>query len=140
MYGTPTYHSWHGMLDRCRNPNHIKYKHYGGRGITVCDLWLKFENFFADMGEKPKGLTLDRKDNDGNYELNNCRWITQKEQCRNMRGNWDPITYKGESKLPVEFAEIHGIDPGTLKSRLLRGWSTERAIETPINTRCRRKK
>jgi hypothetical protein len=140
MWGTPTYWVWHSMLDRCRNSEHKSYKNYGGRGVKVCDRWFKFENFLADMGEQPKDLTLDRRNNDGNYEPRNCRWITQKEQCRNRRGNWDPIIYKCENKLPVEFAEQYGINPETLKSRLRRGWSATKAIETPINIEFRRKK
>ena len=140
MWGTPTYWIWHGMLDRCRNHNSESYHNYGARGITVCDRWIEFENFLEDMGERPEGLSIDRIENSGNYEPSNCRWATQKEQGRNRRDNWDPVTYKGESKLPVEFAEQYGLDPGTLKSRLLRGWSVKDAIETPVHTEFRRNK
>ncbi len=86
--GTPTreYRTWDGMLQRCRNSNAAGYKDYGGRGITVCRSWSKFENFLADMGPKPKGLSIDRVDNDGNYEPANCRWATAKEQRANQRG------------------------------------------------------
>jgi hypothetical protein len=73
------------MLDRCKNPNAPKFHHYGGRGITVCDRWLTFENFYADMGERPTDLTLDRINVDGNYEPANCRWATHKEQRANRR-------------------------------------------------------
>ena len=75
------------MKNRCLNPNSQFYKHYGGRGIVVCDEWLKFENFYADMGDAPRKYTLDRIDNDGNYEPKNCRWATQTEQLRNTRRN-----------------------------------------------------
>ncbi len=78
-----TYNTWAGMLTRCNNIKHGAYKHYGGRGITVCERWKKFANFLEDMGERPEGLTLDRIDNDGNYEPGNCRWITHKENCNN---------------------------------------------------------
>jgi hypothetical protein len=83
MYKTPTYNTWEHMLARCRNPNNKRWKRYGGRGITVCERWLTFENFLADMGEKPPGLTIERKDNDGNYEPGNCKWATTTDQNRN---------------------------------------------------------
>lgn len=85
MSNTPTYHSWHNMLQRCENPNYPEYKYYGGRGIVVCARWHDFRNFFADMRIRPSGLTLDRKNNDGNYEPGNCRWSTLKEQRVNSR-------------------------------------------------------
>lgn len=84
---TPTYRAWHSMLCRCYQPAQRSWKLYGGRGIVVCDRWRDFKNFLADMGEKPLGLTLDRLDNDGNYEPSNCRWATALEQVRNRRCN-----------------------------------------------------
>jgi hypothetical protein len=82
---TPTYSSWQSMLDRCTNPNHVYFRLYGGRGITVCDRWRSFENFLADMGLRPEGRSLDRVDPDGIYEPTNCRWATAVEQRRNRR-------------------------------------------------------
>ena len=76
---SPTYVVWHSMVQRCTNPNVKQYKDYGGRGIAVCERWLKFENFLADMGERPVGKQIDRINNDGNYEPGNCRWVTAKE-------------------------------------------------------------
>ncbi len=81
-----TYRSWECMIDRCTNRKHKAYKNYGGRGITVCDRWRNsFENFLADMGMRPEGMTIDRIENDGNYEPGNCRWATLSQQRRNQR-------------------------------------------------------
>jgi hypothetical protein len=82
---TSAYHRWRGMRERCNYPKNKKYKYYGGRGITVCERWARFENFLEDMGEPPLGMTLDRKDNDGNYEPGNCRWATKGEQESNKK-------------------------------------------------------
>jgi hypothetical protein len=96
--GKPTseYTAWYSMIQRCENPNHKKYYLYGNRRITVCKRWHKFENFLKDMGLKPSGLTLERRNNNGNYEPGNCYWATHKEQ-RNNRRPQKPIS-KGPSK------------------------------------------
>jgi len=104
IYGTPKiYETWHSMIQRCNNKNSMSYKWYGARGIKVCERWKDFNNFFEDMGKKPDGLTIERKDNDGNYEPDICKWATQKENNRNNRGTkLNPLKVKIIKKLLKE--------------------------------------
>jgi len=97
MTGSMERSIWNSMIQRCTNPNNSRFESYGGRGIKVCERWLNsFSNFYEDMGDKPKGLSLDREDNDGPYCKNNCRWATREEQNNNKRN-----TLKFEDGTPV---------------------------------------
>jgi len=105
---TREYYSWLAMKQRCLNPKNPSYKDYMGRGIKVCDRWLKFENFLEDMGLRPIGTSLDRKDNDGNYEPGNCKWSTRKEQASNQRGQAvDFIKTKGMYREFLEWKKLN---------------------------------
>jgi hypothetical protein len=117
--GTPTYNSWCEMLKRCNNPNSKKWPRYGGRGITVCAEWYLFKNFYADMGERPKGTTLDRKDNDGNYTKGNCRWATPQQQGLNTSKTIF-LLVKGKRLNMQEAAAIYGVSMSCLRQRLHR--------------------
>ena len=128
MEGTPTYNVWAHMLSRCRNQSHKQYADYGGRGITVCDDWLSFPQFLADMGKKPRGKSLDRIDNDGPYAPGNCRWATYKEQLRNQRRS-SRVEFRGTVVSVADLAERHGITPKRLRDRLKAGMSVEDALE-----------
>lgn len=86
FYHHELFATWKMMWRRCTDEEYKQYKDYGGRGIAVCDRWKSFEHFAQDMGTRPEGMTLDRKNNDGNYEPGNCRWATRKEQIANQRG------------------------------------------------------
>ena len=132
MSDTPTYSSWEQMIARCRNTNNERYADYGGRGITVCERWLKFENFLADMGERPSlSHSLDRVDVNGSYSPENCRWATRKQQQRNMR-NSHFVEVNGQRVTVAEAVEITGIPNDVLRSRLRRGWSEQDALTRPV--------
>ena len=127
MTGTPIYRIWGSMLKRCRNSNDPNYHRYGGRGIAVCDRWLSFENFLLDMGERPEGLTLDRANNDGDYEPGNCRWVTRLEQMNNTRRN-KLVFFEGETKTLAQWCREKGLNYNKAKHRLNRGWEPEKAF------------
>ncbi len=111
------YQVWASMRQRCENPNDRSFHNYGGRGIKVCSRWADFPNFLADMGECPEGLTLDRKDNGGNYEPGNCRWATRQDQQRNRRTTH--IVNVGDERLYLRQAEDRlGLSPGLIGKRM----------------------
>lgn len=128
---SPTYHSWASMLTRCTNAKCKGWEHYGGRGISVCERWLVFENFLADMGERPTGATLDRENNDGNYELGNCRWATRVMQARNSKQVvW--VALHGVNKRLVEWCEELGWSINTVRDRVRHyGMTYAEALTTP---------
>lgn len=112
------YKTYCGMIQRCTNPKSDSYDYYGGRGISICSRWLEsFENFIADMGRKPPGFTIDRKEFDGDYEPNNCRWLSVKEQSRNKSTNV-VITHRDVTMLLVDWEEALGLPSRKLKDRL----------------------
>ncbi len=125
---TRLYAIWNTMLNRCRNPKVKEFKNYGARGIDVCPRWWKFENFKADMGDRPFGATLERADNHGNYDPRNCYWATRADQARNKRNN-RVITYKGRSQVLQDWANDLGVTAGALIYRLdYKGWPIEQAL------------
>lgn len=115
------YSIWSGILQRCTNKNKKAFKHYGGRGISVCERWMTFENFLEDMGRRPtEKHSIDRIDVNGNYEPGNCRWATDVEQARNARTNIK-VTIDGVTKCLSEWAEINGVNYATARYRVKRG-------------------
>lgn len=130
--GTTIYRIWSGMMDRCNNPNSADWNNYGGRGITVCDEWHKFENFYRDMGDRPKMHSVDRIDVNKGYSPENCRWATNKEQQNNRRNN-RMLTYNGKTQTMSKWASDIGISFACLWRRIRAGWSIEQALTTPIN-------
>ncbi len=121
---TKMYKAWHGMIQRCTNPNSLDYPNYGGRGITVCPEWYDYLTFYNDMGDRPNGMTLDRIDVNGNYEPNNCRWITNLAQQNNRRDNV-LISYLNEVKTISEWSRYFNIPVTNIRNRLNRGWSLD---------------
>ena len=141
---SPTYCSWDKMKQRCLNPNCPRFKDYGGRGIKVTERWQDFANFLADMGERPPGKTLDRINNDGNYEPENCRWATPKEQIQNRRDQKNQYFFIAmdsqgtmiTSNNQNEFARQYGLDVSHIAACLNgrrkshKGWTFKRLTDT----------
>jgi hypothetical protein len=127
------YNIWRGMHQRCSNREHPAWPYYGDRGITVCERWAQFEHFYADMGDAPPGLMLERIDNSIGYSPENCRWASRTEQNRNrrpygsvMRSKW--LTFEGQS-MPIKGWESKlGVGHGTIYSRLKKGWPLSKAL------------
>lgn len=132
---TRTYTKWCSMLARCLRPTRKDYKYYGAIGITVCERWMKFENFLADMGEAPAGLTLDRINGALGYSPENCRWITQRQQNANKKGVLS-ATYQGRTQTLIDWARELGLSStARIKDRLRSGWSLDKALSTPSRVR-----
>lgn len=134
---TVEYRLWRGMWSRCTNKKMQAYKNYGGRGITVCEQWRTFSPFLADMGVRPLATSIERRDNDKGYTPDNCYWATAKEQGRNKRTN-RRLTLDGRTQTLAAWAEQLGIKTSTLGMRLATGWSTRRALTTPVQVKRRR--
>jgi hypothetical protein len=130
---SPEYGVWHSMKGRCGTPTYPGFANYGGRGITVCDRWQNsFESFYEDMGPRPSANhSIERIDNEGNYEPGNCRWATRLDQARNKRTN-RKLTYKGQTLTISEWAVKTGLQDGTIRKRLNSGQSVERALTAPL--------
>lgn len=125
---TPEYAVWRAMLDRCRLQTHPAYKNYGGRGITVCERWHKFINFYADMGAQPfKGASIDRVDNNAGYSKENCRWANTTTQSRNRRNN-RLLTIGDETLTVAEWSGRSGVRHNTILYRLAHCWQVKDAV------------
>lgn len=122
------YDVWMNMKSRCLNPGNSSYDNYGGRGVSICNRWLKFENFYSDMGDPPLSHEIERINNNGNYEPSNCRWSTKQEQCENRRSN-RTFCYRGEEKTISQLSRDSGINYFTLRARLVKlKWDIDRAM------------
>ena len=133
MCKTRLYRIWCNMKTRTGNNKHKHYKYYGGKGIAVCSEWIEFKGFMEwalNNGYSEK-MTLDRIDQDGDYEANNCRFITMKQQSRNKKNN-RMVTYDGKTKCLADWAKELGLGQTTLRHRLLNGWDVEKAFSTPV--------
>lgn len=136
---SPEHGVWTHMKRRCYAKHHKTYANYGGRGITICERWLRprqgFKNFYADMGPRPSPKhEIDRVDNNGPYAPENCRWVLRKANSRNRRTN-RLLAYAGRTLCVAEWCEITGLRPGTLYSRIYHGWSLARALSEPADQR-----
>lgn len=125
------------MIQRCTNPKAVSYPSYGGRGISVCARWRTFQNFVADMGLRPAGTSIERVNQNGNYEPGNCRWATPKEQARNTSRSII-VSIDGAMMCLKDWAQENGVRYNTIVVRLARGWDLKEALTVPINHKGRR--
>lgn len=130
---TPTYQVWANMKARCLIPTTPVYPRYGGRGIRICDRWLSYDNFLTDMGEVPKGMSIERIDNDGHYEPGNCRWATRRDQYRNRSTNVLVIK-DGRSLILKDAADAAGISVRSFKKRMLK-WPEDHWFDAPKHSK-----
>lgn len=130
MSDTKTFRAWAGMIQRCTNKNSGQYYDYGGRGIRVSKRWMTFQNFFEDMGTAPNGMSLDRKNVNGNYNKANCRWATKEQQVRNARSNVN-IIINGVKKCAAEWARVAGIKKELMIYRYRAGWRGKKLLIPP---------
>ncbi len=134
---TKTYYAWSSMLSRCHNPKNNHYHLYGGRGIIVCERWHIFANFLEDMGEAPEDSSLDRINNNDIYKPGNCRWATDIQQANNRRNN-RLVTMNGITKTITQWTDYLKISPGTVYSRLYRGWDIIDALTKSVQKKTKR--
>jgi len=133
----PEYNVWESMLTRCRNPRHHTYPAYGGRGITVCERWFSFDNFYEDMGPRPEGYWIERRDNNGNYEPGNCHWASPSDQNDNKSNNF-MVEFRGET---LSLRRVHKLAKSPVEYRIVYtrvahlGWDVERALMKPSQIR-----
>lgn len=139
MEKKPEYQTWKAMKARCMYQRHASYKNYGGRGISVCERWRNdFAAFYFDIGPRPSPQhSVERRDNDGNYEPSNCYWATTAEQQANKRDN-HRITYNGQTNTLSQWSQITGLDQRRIGHRIKAGWTIERALTTPSSLKMQR--
>lgn len=128
---TSIYYIWRSMMDRCHAPKSHAYSRYGGRGINVCERWQSFEDFYADMGDRPEGKSLERIDNNGDYSPKNVVWADAKAQANNRRSNVI-LEHNGEKKTMQQWADQLGVKIGTIWARIDRGWTVDRALTQEV--------
>lgn len=127
MRSTKIYRKWASMKTRCTNPQEPCFQYYGGRGITLCETWMSFDTFYADMGDCPEGMELDRIDNQLGYSKDNCRWVPRNVNANNKRNN-HPLTYNGQTKNLGQWAHERGIGYSTILHRLNSKWTISQAL------------
>lgn len=131
MSRTKIHSIWKAMKQRCLNPKNQRYKDYGGRGISICNSWLDFQNFYKDVGDYPERMSLDRIDNNKGYSPENCRWATYTQNANNTRKSTS-VEYRGETKTLSEWCTLLGLNRTAMATRLSYKWDVERMFNTPV--------